>query len=240
MMVKKFNCSLAAVFGMTASMVALSATAIAQQTSTRCLPPATDLGGKTNSHTRFLESNLLPAVVQAGTKPSTLAERMAAYNVPGISVAVVTNGKLDWARGWGVRDVDSCKPVTPDTAFQAASISKAVTAVVALRLAERGKINLDENVNRLLRSWQLPVDVALALQPGEYQFKLGSEDWKHADFGTSAGEAIAAGGSAVQLIQHGGNIRLSITKPATYRFAFRLAPDGKGSLVVTENVGKPQ
>jgi CubicO group peptidase (beta-lactamase class C family) len=162
MMVKKFNCSLAAVFGMTASMVALSATAIAQQTSTRCLPPATDLGGETNSHTRFLESNLLPAVVQPGTKPSTLAERMAAYNVPGISVAVVTNGKLDWATGWGVRDVDSCKPVTPDTAFQAASISKAVTAVVALRLAERGKINLDENVNRLLRSWQLPVDVALA------------------------------------------------------------------------------
>lgn len=161
-MLKQFNFSLATVLGMTASVMALSGTAVAQTKPARCSPPANELGGEINSHTRFLESNLLPAVIQPGTKPSTLAERMAAYNVPGVSVAVVSKGKLDWARGWGVRDMDSCKPVMRDTAFQAASISKAVTAVVALRLAERGTINLDANINQSLRSWQLPVDAKLA------------------------------------------------------------------------------
>ena len=156
-MLKQFKFSLAVVLGVTAS-----ANAVAQTTFGRCLPPANDLGGETNSHTRFLEANLLPAVVQPGTKPYTLAERMAAYNVPGISVAVVSKGKLDWARGWGVRDMDSCKPVTPDTAFQAASISKAVTAVLALRLVERGTINFDANINQSLRSWRLPVDPKLS------------------------------------------------------------------------------
>lgn len=75
--------------------------------------------------------------------------------MPGISVAVIHNGKLDWARGWGVRDSSDCKPVTPETVFQAASISKAVTAALALHLVERGKLTLDQNINDHLRSWQL-------------------------------------------------------------------------------------
>ena len=134
----------------------------AEVISMACEVPSSELGGKINSHTRFVESNLLPALVQPGSKPYTLSERMTAYNVPGISVAVIHNGKLDWARGWGVRDTISCKPATAETAFQAASISKAVTAMVALRLVQRGKIDLDANINQSLRSWQLPSDPQLA------------------------------------------------------------------------------
>jgi len=87
---------------------------------------------------------------------------MRAYDVPGISVAVIHKGRIDWARGWGVRDLVTCAPVTPDTAFQAASISKVVTAMIALRLVEQGKIGLDRNINDALRSWQLPKDEKLA------------------------------------------------------------------------------
>jgi CubicO group peptidase (beta-lactamase class C family) len=87
---------------------------------------------------------------------------MRTYDVPGISVAVIHRGKLAWARGWGVRDTASCAPVTPDTAFQAASISKVTTAVIALRLVEQGKLGLDQDINRFLRSWQLPRDAKLA------------------------------------------------------------------------------
>ena len=120
-----------------------------------CSPPASEMGGTVNSHTRYLEQNLMPAVIEAGSKPLSLLDRMQYYGVPGISVAVIHNGKLDWARGWGVRDSSDCKPVTPETVFQAASISKVVTAALALRLVEQGKLTLDGGINDFLRSWKV-------------------------------------------------------------------------------------
>lgn len=134
---------------------------VAAQTS-RCSVPDGAAGGPSNAHTRYVEANLKPPVVKAGDKPFSLAERMRQYDVPGLSVAVIHNGKLDWARGWGFRDTASCSPVTPNTAFQAASISKVATAVLALRLVEQGKIGLDRDINEALRSWHLPRDAKLA------------------------------------------------------------------------------
>lgn len=141
-----------------------SGAGFAQQTATPCAFPAAALGGPVNAHTRFVEKNLLPAFEDAGAEPLALEERMRAYGVPGVSVAVVHDGKLEWARGWGVRDLNSCAPVTPETDFQAASISKMVTALTALRLVEQGKLSLDDDINRSLRSWKLAPDDRLAPQ----------------------------------------------------------------------------
>jgi len=128
----------------------------------RCPPPTEAAGGPSNAHTRNVEANLRPPVIKPDDKPFSLAEEMRRYDVPGISIAVIHDGKLSWARGWGFRDTVSCAPVTPETAFQAASISKVATAMVALRLVEQGKIGLDRNINEALRSWQLPNDAKLA------------------------------------------------------------------------------
>lgn len=141
-----------------------STAALAQQAAPHCAFPSAQLGGPVNAHTRFVEKNLLPAVVEAGTRPFALEERMRAYGVPGVSVAVVHDGKLAWARGWGVRDANTCAPVTPETDFQAASISKVVTALVALRLVEQGKLSLDKDINSYLTSWRLARDEKLAPQ----------------------------------------------------------------------------
>lgn len=132
--------------------------AVAQSGKPNCAVPAAAAGGPSNAHTRYVEANLHLPVIQPGEKPHSLAERMRTYDVPGISVAVIHRGKLDWARGWGVRDAATCAPVTPDTAFQAASISKVATAMIALRLVEQGKLALDQDINQFLRSWQLPRD----------------------------------------------------------------------------------
>jgi CubicO group peptidase (beta-lactamase class C family) len=134
----------------------------AQTTNGPCGAPAASAGGPSNAHTRYVEANLRPAVIEPGARPFSLDERMRAYDVPGLSVAVIHGGKLDWARGWGFRDTASCAPVTSDTAFQAASISKVVTAMLALRLVEQGKITLDRDINQSLRSWHLPHDPKLA------------------------------------------------------------------------------
>lgn len=130
-----------------------------------CPPPPEHAGGDVNAHTRFLERNLRPAIMEAGAAPTRLEDRMQAYGVPGVSVAVIHRGRVQWARGWGVRDMASCQPVTPDTAFQAASISKLVTAVLALRMVERGALALDDDINAALRAWQLPDAGVVARSP---------------------------------------------------------------------------
>jgi CubicO group peptidase (beta-lactamase class C family) len=104
-----------------------------------------------------VENGLLPAVIIKGrTTAMKLAERMAHYKVPGLSVAVINNGKIEWARGYGVVEKDGDKPVTPDTLFLAGSISKPVAALAALRLVEQGKLDLDEDVNLKLKTWKAP------------------------------------------------------------------------------------
>jgi CubicO group peptidase (beta-lactamase class C family) len=104
-----------------------------------------------------VENGLLPAVMIKGqTTAMKLADRIAHYKVPGLSVAVINDGKIEWARGYGVVEKDGGKPVTSDTLFLAGSISKPVAALAALRLVEQGKLDLDEDVNRKLKTWKVP------------------------------------------------------------------------------------
>jgi CubicO group peptidase (beta-lactamase class C family) len=107
---------------------------------------------------RRIENGLLPPVIVKGepSVPMKLVDRMGAYKTPGVSIAFIDNGRVEWARGYGVRETGSREPVTAETLFQAGSISKPVTAIAALRLVQAGKLNLDEDVNRKLASWKVP------------------------------------------------------------------------------------
>lgn len=110
------------------------------------------------THIHRVVNGLRPPVEIEG-KPATrwtLAERMTNYKVPGVSIAVIQNGRIAWARGFGVKEAGKTDPVTPTTLFQAASISKPVAATAMLRLVERGTLNLDTNVNTYLKSWKVP------------------------------------------------------------------------------------
>jgi len=103
-----------------------------------------------------VEQGLLPAVLIKGEPPWSLEERMKQWKVPGLSIAVVKDFKVDWARSYGVKDIETKEPVTTDTLFQAGSISKPVAAMVALKRVQEGKIALDENINNKLQTWKLP------------------------------------------------------------------------------------
>jgi CubicO group peptidase (beta-lactamase class C family) len=103
-----------------------------------------------------IEKGLLPGVLIKGDPGWTIQERMKFYKVPGVSIAVINDFKVEWARGYGVKDVETNEPVTTETLFQAASISKPVTAMTALKRVEQGKISLDQNINDKLTSWKLP------------------------------------------------------------------------------------
>lgn len=86
----------------------------------------------------------------------TLPERMQYYHVPGLSIAVIHNYKLEWAKGYGWADEAEQIPVTTQTLFQAASISKSLNALGVLKLVQQKKLNLYEDVNDYLKSWHFP------------------------------------------------------------------------------------
>ena len=105
---------------------------------------------------KHIEQGLLPVVLIKGDPGWSIAERMKFYKVPGLSIAVIKDFKIDWARGYGVKDLETNEPVTTETLFQAGSISKSVNATVAMKKVEQGKISLDEDINNKLITWKLP------------------------------------------------------------------------------------
>jgi CubicO group peptidase (beta-lactamase class C family) len=107
---------------------------------------------------RRIENGLLPPVIFQGQEipQLTIVARMQFYKTPGVSVAVVRDGKIEWAKGYGTTEKDGNQKVTTETIFQAASVSKSVAALTALRLVQEGRLKLDEDVNRSLVSWKVP------------------------------------------------------------------------------------
>ena len=95
----------------------------------------------------------------------TLEEVMERFGVPGISVAVIHDFDVHWAKGYGVADVETGAAVDVETLFQAASISKPVTAMAAMVAVQEGRFALDDDVNTILRSWQLPGNGFTDLRP---------------------------------------------------------------------------
>ena len=103
---------------------------------------------------RTIESRQVPN--HQGLDPGTLQEIMDQFHVPGVSVAVIKDFKVEWAKGWGIADVETKAPVDAATMFQAASMSKPVAAMASLRAIQDGKFGLDQDINTILKSWKLP------------------------------------------------------------------------------------
>ena len=104
-----------------------------------------------------IETGMLPAVVVQGeeTTPKTIHEIMRHFNVPGVSVAVIRDGVLEWAKGYGVLEASGAA-VNTETLFLAGHMSQALATVGALSMVADGRLSLDANVNDWLSSWHVP------------------------------------------------------------------------------------
>jgi len=91
----------------------------------------------------------------------SLVELMETHGISALSVAVVKDYRLHWAKAWGVADESTGAPADAETLFQAASISKPVSAMAVLRAVQDGLFDLDDDINSMLRSWQLQDDAEL-------------------------------------------------------------------------------
>lgn len=90
-----------------------------------------------------------------GDKFKSITELMKETNTPGINVAVIHNFEIIWTKGYGVADTEIQRKVDKDTIFQAASISKPITALAVMKLVQDGKLDLEENINTYLKTWKL-------------------------------------------------------------------------------------
>ena len=113
----------------------------------------------TESKISLVENNLGGWVqIVNSSQKWTIANRMKYYHVNGVSIAVINNYKVEWAKAYGWADKDDHKPVTTKTLFQAGSNSKSINAVGILRLAQAGKVDLYSDINDYLKSWKFPYD----------------------------------------------------------------------------------
>lgn len=93
---------------------------------------------------------------RGGYDGMTLDELMQRFRLPAVSVAVIKDFRIHWARAYGIADAETGQPADTATLFQAGSISKPVFAMVVVQLAQAGRFSLDADVNSLLRSWKVP------------------------------------------------------------------------------------
>jgi CubicO group peptidase (beta-lactamase class C family) len=131
------------------------------QTVPGSVPNSTETQREIQQHIDHVTSGLMGPVVDKSVPHAakTLSAEMAAMHVPGVSIAVVHNGVIEWAQGFGVATVGGAA-VTADTLFQAGSISKPVAGMAALHLVQQGKMSLDTDINTYLTSWKLPASEA--------------------------------------------------------------------------------
>lgn len=123
--------------------------------SLSCAQEPTDLRAK---HMAAIEGHLLAPdyAKSVPTEHASIADRLAFWHVPGVSVAVINNGKVEWAKGYGVADLATGKPVDPHTLFHGASLSKPINAISVMTFVQDGKLDLDKDINEQLTGWKLP------------------------------------------------------------------------------------
>jgi CubicO group peptidase (beta-lactamase class C family) len=130
----------------------------------------------------------------------TLEQVMRRFRVPGVSVAVIRDFKIHWAKAYGVADVSTGRAVRTDTPFQAASISKPVTALAAMRLVQDGKFALDDDANRHLKSWRVPEASFTRPQPVTPRTLMSHTSGADDGFGFPGYDPAAPRPSVVQIL----------------------------------------
>ena len=125
---------------------------------TACAQSTDRYTGDVAGRIRQVEQNLGSRYMIKGHAPYTIEERMARYHINGLSIAVIHNYHIDWAKGYGWADSAEHRPVTVHTLFQAASISKSLNGVGVVLLAQEGKLDLNTDINNYLTSWKFPYD----------------------------------------------------------------------------------
>jgi CubicO group peptidase (beta-lactamase class C family) len=141
-----------------------------------------------------VSAEVQPQTAYAGKLEAYLQAQMKTYKIPGLAVAIVRDGKVQYIKGMGVAN-DHGDPVTPDTPFLLASVSKSITALGIMQLVEAGKIRLDAQVKEYLPWFEVGGSgSAITVADLLYQTSgLSGIDGQKANLRRDAPEALEAG-----------------------------------------------
>jgi CubicO group peptidase (beta-lactamase class C family) len=173
---------------------------------------------------KAVETGLLPAVVIAGlpSPARRLDDAMKAMNVPGVAIAVVRGGRLDWAKGYGVVTPGGA-PIGADTLFQAGSVSKPVAAVAAMRLVQDGALSLEAPINTALKTWRLPDNAFTQANPVTLRRLLShtAGTTVHGFAGYAAGETLPTAPQILDGTAPASSAAVRVDSPvgAAYRYS---------------------
>jgi CubicO group peptidase (beta-lactamase class C family) len=177
-----------------------------------------------------------------GLDALTLQQLMERFRVPGVSVAVIKDFEVHWARGWGLADVEAKTPVTTETMFQAASISKPVAAMASLRAVQEGKFKLDQDINTILKSWKLPTGEYAKDRPVTPRMLMSHTSGTDDGFGFPGYNPSAAVPTIVQILDgqspsNVGAVRLGRPPMTGYKYSGGAVTIQQ--LALTDVLGKP-
>ncbi|GLK53712.1 MAG: penicillin-binding protein [Oceanicaulis sp.] len=121
--------------------------------------------GLQSSPDRIRESVLPAHYLEGHLDARSIPQAMLEQDIPGLGMAFIEDGEIAWQMTFGYADLATAAPVTPDTVFAAASLSKPVAAMMALHLVDRGALSLDADVDDYLHDWQIPASAFTAEEP---------------------------------------------------------------------------
>lgn len=121
------------------------------------------------------------SAAEVGKVDELVKNQMAAAKIPGMSVAIVTGMQLQWAKGYGMADLENSVPATADTSYRLASISKTIIAAAVMQLVEEGKLDLDAPIQRYAptfpkKKWPVTARLLLGHTGGIRTYKRGEKD----------------------------------------------------------------
>jgi CubicO group peptidase (beta-lactamase class C family) len=172
-----------------------------------------------------IENGLLPTAVPKGKRGVgfSITERMAYHRVPAVSIAVLHAGRIVWAKAWGETEKGSGTAASTETLFQAGSISKPVTAIAALKMVEQGRLSLDEDVNRRLKSWKVPDNEFTAVEKVTLRRILSHSAGLtvHGFFGYPAGGTVPSLQQVLDGVKPANSapIRVDVTPGTVWRYS---------------------
>jgi CubicO group peptidase (beta-lactamase class C family) len=174
---------------------------------------------------------------------SVVQPLMKEFNVPGVSIAVIKDFKVVATYTYGVADVETGAPVTPETMFQAASISKPVAAMVSLKAVQNGRFSLDQDINTILKTWKLPDGPFTAERRVTPRGLMSHTSGTGDAFGFPGYAAQAALPSITQIldgVQPPSNLRaVRLERPPMTGFEYSGGAVMIQQLALTDAIGKP-
>tara|TARA_B110001450_G_C17614657_1_gene478752 strand:+ start:69 stop:1262 length:1194 start_codon:yes stop_codon:yes gene_type:complete len=106
-------------------------------------------------HIKRFENGLRPPSSDSTNVTWSITERMEFYKIPAVSIAIIDNYQLSWAKAYGWANKETKVPATTKTLFQAASISKSLNAVGILNWSESNNIDLNADIDNYLKNWKI-------------------------------------------------------------------------------------